>query len=115
MDPLSGGTSPTLVAQDKEILRALVRAAKEGGRVLREIGYRRRQPFRFHLFYWLPESMSMVALRKLLASRFAEIAFAMHAKSARDEMRSLAGEFQELVERTKVQTPNWDQLRAFLM
>jgi len=48
-------------AKDKETLRALVRAAKEGGRVLRELGFRNR-PFEFCLLYWLPEFMSMMAV-----------------------------------------------------
>jgi 2-dehydropantoate 2-reductase len=102
------------VAQDKETLRVLVRAAKEGGRVLRELGFSKRQPFEFNLFYWLPEFMSMKALKRLLESKFAEVAFAMHAKSARDEMKDLAREFQELTTKTSVDTPNIDKLEIHL-
>ena len=98
-------------AKDKETLRALVRAAKEGGHVLRALGYQKRQPFEFNLFYWLPEFITMMAVKGLLRSKFAEVAFAMHAKSARDEMEDLAREFQELTERTSVDTPNIDTLR----
>jgi 2-dehydropantoate 2-reductase len=103
------------VAKDKETLRALVRAAKEGGRVLRALGFKSRQPFEFNLFYWLPEFMSMMALKGLLESKFAEVAFAMHAKAARDEMEDLAREFQELTARTSVDTPNIDTLRKFII
>jgi replication initiation and membrane attachment protein DnaB len=92
----------------------LVRAAKEGGRVLRALGFRKRQPFEFNLIYWLPEFMSIMALKGLLESRFAEVAFAMHAKAARDEMEDIAREFQELIERTSVDTPNIDSLRNFI-
>lgn len=102
------------VAQDKETLRALIRAAKEGGHVLRALGYRKRQPFDFNLFYWLPEFMSMMGVKALLQSKFAEVAFAMHAKAARDEMQDLAREFQELTDRTSVETPNIDALRNFI-
>jgi 2-dehydropantoate 2-reductase len=102
-------------SRDAETLRALVRAAKEGGRVLRALGFRKRQPFEFNLLYWLPESVSMVAVRKLLESKFAEVAFAMHAKSARDEMKALAHEFQELAAKTSVDTPNIDMLRGFVV
>jgi len=101
-------------AKDKETLRALVRAAKEGGRVLRELGFRNR-PFQFSLLYWLPEFMSMMAVKGLLESKFAEVAFAMHAKAARDEMEDLAREFQELTARTSVDTPNIDTLRKFIV
>lgn len=102
-------------AKDKETLRVLVRAAKEGGRVLSALGFRKRQPFEFNLFYWLPEFMSMMAVKKLLESKFAEVAFAMHAKAARDEMEDLARDFQELTARTSVDTPNIDTLRTFII
>ncbi len=102
-------------SKDKETLRSLVRAAKEGGRVLRELGFRQRQPFQFNLFYWLPEYMSTMAVKGLLDSKFAEVAFAMHAEAARDEMESLAREFQELTATTSVDTPNLDTLREFIV
>ena len=100
-------------AKDKETLRTLVRAAKEGGRVLRALGFRKR-PFDFKLMYWMPEFMSMMGLKGLLNSKFAEVAFAMHAKAARDEMEELAREFQELAESTSIDTPNTETLRKFI-
>ena len=103
------------VARDKQTLYALVRAAKEGGRVLRALGFKNRQPFEFNLFYWLPEFMSMMAVKGLLESKFAEVAFGMHAKAARDEMEDLAREFQELTARTPIDTPNIDKLRNFII
>ena len=101
-------------ARDRETLRALVRAAREGGRVLRALGYTRRQPFAFNLFYWLPEFLNMIAVRRLLDSKFAEVAFAMHARSAKDEMKALASEFVALSARTSVETPNIDALRKYI-
>ena len=89
-------------------------AGKEGGRVLRALGYRKRQPFEFNLFYWMPEFMTRKAVKGLLQSRFAEVAFATHAKSARDEMADLAREFRELTVKTSVDTPNIDALRSFM-
>jgi 2-dehydropantoate 2-reductase len=100
-------------AKDKESLRTLVRAAKEGGRVLRALGFRKR-PFKFKLMYWMPEFMSMMGLKGLLNSKFAEVAFAMHAKAARDEMEELAREFHALTESTSIDTPNIDTLRKFI-
>jgi len=102
-------------AKDKETLRALVRAAKEGGRVLKQLGYSKRQPFQFNLFYWLPEFMNMMAVKGLLESKFAEVAFAMHAKAARDEMKDLAYDFKELITKTSVDTPNIDALRSLII
>jgi 2-dehydropantoate 2-reductase len=101
-------------AKDKETLRTLVRAAKEGGRVIRALGFRKR-PFELKLFYWLPEFMSIMGVKRLLESKFAEVAFAMHAKAARDEMKDLAREFQELTAKTSVDTPNIDVLRSYII
>ena len=87
----------------------------EGGRVLRALGFRKRQPFEFNLFYWLPEFMSRMAVKGLLESKFAEVAFGMHAKAARDEMKDLAHEFQTLTAITSVDTPNIDSLRNYIV
>ena len=67
------------------------------------------------MMYWLPEAINVMAVKQLLESRFAEIVFAMHAKSARDEMRALAREFQELTAEASVETPNIDALRKFIV
>jgi 2-dehydropantoate 2-reductase len=102
------------LARDRGTLRALVRAAREGGRVLKALGYKRRQPFKFNLFYWLPEMLNVKAVQGLLESKFAEVAFALHAGVARDEIRELASEFQRLIDKTSVETPNIDTLRSFV-
>ena len=70
------------LAKDKEAMRAMVRAAKEGGQVLHDLGYTKRQPFQFNLFYWLPETLNVKALEGLLGSKFAEVAYARHARAA---------------------------------
>ena len=101
-------------AKDKETLVALVRAAKEGGHVLYALGFRKRQPFAFNLFYWLPEFMSRMAVKGLLESKFAEVAFAMHANTARDEMKDLALEFRALTAKTSVATPYLNSLSSFI-
>ena len=102
------------LARDKEGLRLFVRACKEGGNVLKKLGYRKRQPFKWNLFYWLPEFMSAKVFQGLLGTRFAEIAFGRHARAAADEMRCLADEFQTLIDQTSLPTPNIDKLRTFV-
>ena len=100
-------------ARDRETVRAIIRAAKEGGRVLRALGFVKGQPFQLSLFYWLPEFLSMMGVKQLLKSKFAEVAFAMHARAARDEMGDLAREFQSLIAQTSIATPNIDLLRGY--
>jgi len=101
------------LAKDKATMRMMVRAAKEGGRVLHALGYTKRQPFQFNLFYWLPEILNVKAIEGLLGSKFAEVAFARHARAARDETGELADEFQSLAEQTSIATPNIELLRNY--
>jgi len=100
------------LAADREGLMLMVRACKEGGDVLRAVGHKKRQPFKWNLFYWMPEFMTAKIFGKLLDSRYAEIAFAQHAKAASDEMRCLADEFKTLIDRTSLPTPSIDRLRG---
>ncbi len=99
------------LARDGEAIRMLVRAADEGAKVLNALGFKKSEPSEFKLMKWLPEFMSAKALEKMLESKFAEVAFAMHAASARDEMSELALEFQSLIAQTSISTPNIDALR----
>lgn len=101
------------LSKDKKTLGIAVRAAKEGGRVLKALGYTKRYPWRFNLFYWLPEILNVMAVQKLLESKFAEVAFALHARAARDEMRELSMEFHSLIDKTSVQTPNIEALKSY--
>ena len=102
------------LARDKGTIRMMVQAAKEGGRVLKALGHTRRQPVKFNLFYWLPEILSVKAVQGLLESKFAEIAFALHARAAQDEMKDLADEFQILIEKTYIETPNINTLKGYV-
>ena len=107
------GCDSHALAEDKATVRAMVRAAKEGGRVLKALGYTKRQPFQFNLFYWLPEALNVKAVQGLLRSKFAEVAFAQHARAAQDEMQALAKEFRSLIEQTSIRTPNIDLLQGY--
>jgi 2-dehydropantoate 2-reductase len=98
------------LAKDKETIRIYIRAAKESGRVLKAVGYKKRYPFKFNLFYWMPESVLINIMKQLFNSRFAEIAFMLHLNSAKDEMLELAEEFNSLKIQTSIKTPNLDKL-----
>lgn len=103
-----------VLARDRKTIRTVVRAAKEGGRILRALGYTKRHPFQFNLFYWLPEILSVKTVEALLGSKFAEVAFALHARAARDEMKELASEFQSLIDKTSLETPNINALKSYV-
>jgi 2-dehydropantoate 2-reductase len=102
------------LTKDEESIRLFIHACKEGGDVIREIGYTKRQPFKFNFFYWLPEFITVKSFQKVLNTKFAEIGFAMHAKAAIDEMKALSKEFKILIDNTSIKTPNINKLSSYL-
>lgn len=102
------------LAQDKEIIRAYLRAVKEGGRVLKALGHKKSYNVKLDLFYWMPEFMLINILSKVFSSKFAEIAMMMHANAAKDEMYELSREFKTLKNQTSIETPNLDELIAHI-
>lgn len=98
------------LASDRETLRRIIGAAKECGNVLRALGFTKRQPFKFNLFYWLPKWVTARIFRKMFRSRYAEVALALHAGSAHDEWEELTEDFRSLAGQTSITTPNFEQL-----
>ena len=98
------------LAKDIDTIKSYIRAAKEGGRVLKAIGYKKRYPFKFNLFYWMPESVIINIMKQLFNSKFAEIAFMLHLNAAKDEVNELTNEFKTLIDQTSVKTPNLNEL-----
>jgi 2-dehydropantoate 2-reductase len=102
------------LADNSEDLYTYFKAVKEAGNVLKELGYTKRQPFKFNLFYWFPEFLNVKVFQKILSTKFAEIAFAMHAKAASDEFIEHARDFKSLTAKTTLSTPTFDMLATFL-
>jgi len=98
------------VASDREAIHQYCRACREAGNVLREIGFRKRQPPVFNLYYWLPSWLEPVVFGKLFGSRGAEVRFGLHAKSVGPELLELADEFAVLKRLAGMETPNLDAL-----
>jgi 2-dehydropantoate 2-reductase len=102
------------LAKNEESTRLFIRACREGGDVLRKLGYTKRQPFKFNLFYWMPEFITTKIFKGIFNTKYAEIGFAMHAKAALDEMKELTKEFKILIDKSCVKTPNIDILRSYI-
>lgn len=81
---------------------------------MKALGYKKRYPFKFNLFYWMPEWWLGNVLKQLFNSKFAEIGFTYHVRVAADEMKELANEFKTLIDKTSLKTPNIDHLRSFI-
>ncbi len=98
------------LAEDEDTIRKYIRAVQEGGKVLKLLGWTRSYNIKFRLFNWLPEGMLISILKKVFNSKFAEVAMMMHVNAAGDEMLELGNEFRKLTERSKMKTPNLDEL-----
>ena len=100
------------VASDKEGIHLYCRACREAGNILRKVGYVKRQPFVFNLFYWLPRWLETKIFAKLFNSEEAEVKFGLHAKAVGPELLGLSEEFAELKARSGIKTPSLDALLA---
>ncbi len=98
------------VAADRAAIHLYCRACREAGDVLRNVGYRRRQPPVFNLYYWLPRWLEPVIFSKLFGSRSGQVRFGLHARTVGPELLELAEEFAELKTRAGTETPALDAL-----
>ncbi len=100
------------VADDERALHLYCEACREAGKVLREMGYHRRQPTIFNLFYWLPKRLEPAVFAKLFASRSAEVRLGLHARTVGPELLEMVAEFDCLKRRAGMDTPTLDALLA---
>jgi 2-dehydropantoate 2-reductase len=98
------------VASDKGAIRQYCRACREAGDVLREVGYPRRQPPVFNLYYWLPRWLEPMVFGKLFGSRSAEVRLGLHLRSVGPALLEMAEEFAELRAEAGLETPSLDAL-----
>ena len=100
------------VAIDHDAIHRYCRACREAGDVLRKVGYRRRQPPVFNLFYWLPRWLEPLVFGKLFNSRSAEIRVGLHAPGVVPELLEMAEEFRPLKAKAGIDTPTLDDFLA---
>ena len=98
------------VAADPAAIHLYCRACREAGDVLRKVGYRRRQPAVFNLYYWLPRWLEPMVFSKLFSSRSGEIRFGLHVATVGPELHEMAEEFAELKGNAETETPSLDAL-----
>jgi len=89
------------VAEDKELIKQIVKALRESMHVLKSLGVT-IVPKRNRILHLLPDFLLESVFRKLITSEYAEIAIAGHAEAARKEMRALADGFLILCQKSNV-------------
>ena len=98
------------VAADEEAIHQYCRACREAGNVLRAVGYRKRQPGVFNLYYWLPRWLELNVFSKFFNARSAEVRFGLHAPTVGPELGEMADEFAVLKTAAGMETPTLDAL-----
>lgn len=101
------------LAHTRDGLVLMVRAVREGFRVIQALGLP-ITPAKLRLLVWLPEPVLVWLLQISFDTRSAELVLARHANSARDEMLALADEFKSLARQTRITTPAIDQLYPYI-
>ena len=106
------GTNIEELRRNREIIRLMLRAIREGYRVLLALGIP-ITPSSHRVFRWIPEFLLIPVMRGKLNDDALNIKIG-HAKAARDEMKAISDEFHELVHQSGIETPAINQLRKYL-
>jgi 2-dehydropantoate 2-reductase len=100
------------VAAHPDTIRQYCRACRQAGDVLRAVGYRKRQPGVFNLYYWLPRWLEPKVFAKLFGSEVSAVRFGLHARTVGPELLEMAQDFEALKRRAGLETPDLDALLA---
>lgn len=99
----AAGGSNARLARQPENIHLMLRAIREGFQALDALQIP-VTPKKLRLLQWLPLSLLVPVMGRVMATGWAENVIARHAVSARDEMQMLADEFQLLSRRSGVHT-----------
>ena len=97
------------LAEDRDTLRLMVRAQRQGLRALRALGLPLAPP-KLKLVARMPTWVSAAITRKILKTEFAKLALSGHATAGHDEFAVLDKEFRKLIEKASLPTPALDEL-----
>lgn len=101
------------LAASRKDVKEMVLGVKEGFAVLKKLGIPITPG---KLAFWdFPAGILVLAFQLFMGTRLAEITMAKHCIAARPEMISLQEEFDRLIEKSGMKTPNIDQLRQNLL
>ena len=107
------GTDRMRLIRTRDALVLIVRAMREGFRVLRAKGLP-YTPGYLWMFALLPEPILIPLFRRWAADPKMDIALVRHANAARDEVQHLTDEFLEIARTTHVPTPTIERLYPHL-
>ena len=101
------------LAKDKEGIKLVIRAIKEGFTVLKNLNIPIYPDYVKKLDRY-PRFLQIFFLKKILGSEKGELALRDHAMAAVDEMRQIADEFQEIIKKSSIPTPSINILYKYI-
>ncbi|MBN1437960.1 MAG: ketopantoate reductase family protein [Anaerolineales bacterium] len=108
----AAGRDNVRMGRTRDAVVLAVRAMREGFAVVRKLGYP-VVPAGIRQMELLPEPLLVWYLQRMLPHPRMRTAMLEHADAAQDEIRHLAGEFDELIQKAGVPTPVIDGLRKY--
>jgi 2-dehydropantoate 2-reductase len=106
------GGNMKAVATEKDTIHQYCRACRQTGDVLRAVGYRKRQPGVFNLYYWMPRWLEPKVFAKLFGSEASATRFGLHARTVGPELLEMAEDFEAIKRKAGLETPDLDALLA---
>lgn len=101
------------LATSERDVREMVMGIKEGFAVLKKLGM---HPTPAKLMYFnLPTGILTFVFKLVMKTKLAEITMSKHCIAAKSEMVYLQNEFDELINKSKIETPNINALRKKLL
>lgn len=103
---------PQRLARTRDALVLMVRAIREGYRILRA----NRIPLvprRHHIFRWIPEPILVALMKRIVSSEVTKIKVG-HVSAARKEMALLSQDLNRLAQKTSIDTPALQRLARHL-
>lgn len=109
---IKAGRDVMKLARDKETTVLMLKAMREGFRALKELGFP-ILPSDLRYFERLPLWILTPLMRRLLSDKNMKYAFA-HGDAFRNELHVLEHELTEIIRRTNIPTPAYDELTRYV-
>ncbi len=100
------------MARTRDSLVLMLRAIREGHRVLRKLGVL-ITPANHRVFGWLPEPILLALMRRMVASEETAVKIG-HAEAGRPEWQAIAEQLRALAAEARIPTPALDRLSRHL-
>ncbi len=98
---------------NKEAMLLMIKAIKEGFKVLKKLKFPIR-PKRMRTLHYYPNFVIIRILKRTIGTEVGKLVLREHAITAKEEMRKIADEFQELIKESGMITPSINELVEYI-